>query len=77
MLIDLRVFQQLKEIDKNTKYVVSGYIRNEHKLIKQSPYVLFQNIPISILSLCTLYYHPTDYFDSVGRDILLSNNKKR
>ena len=68
--------QHLKDIDRNTKYVVSGYIREEHKLIKQSPYVLFQNIPNAISAFCTLYYHLTDYFDCIGDDVLSSNNRK-
>ena len=68
-------WQQLKKIDENTKYLVSGYIRKEQKLIKQSPYTLFQNVPIFVSSLCTLYYHVTEYFNSIGKDILSSNNK--
>ena len=69
-------WQQLKEIDKNTKDLVSGYIRKSHKLNKQRPYILFQNVPICVSSLCTLYYYVTDYFDSISKHVLTSNNKK-
>ena len=48
-----------------TKLSVFGYIRSKHILLfKSNQYQLFENIPISISSLCTLYYHSFDYFRS-------------
>ena len=70
--------KQLKEIDTNTKYTVSGFIRGQHKsLFKSSRYALFQNIPISISSLCTLYYHTRDYFKIFNEEkfSVTDNNK--
>ena len=53
--------KQLSAIDNHTKYSVYGYIKSQHKsLFKSSPYALFQNVPIAISSLCTLYYHIED-----------------
>ena len=70
--------QKLKDIDKNTKYAVSGYIRKQHKseLLNISPFLLFQNVPIFISALCTLYYYSSDYFDCIGKNVLVSNNNK-
>ena len=69
--------KQLKEIDTKTKYTVSGYIRKKHKLLfKSSNYLLFQNIPISVSSLCTLYYHCMDHFEIINKQLSVSNNNK-
>ena len=68
---------QLAAIDNETKFTVTGYIRNQHKsLFKSSQYVLFQNIPIAISSLCTLYYHLCDYFELIPDSTSISNNKR-
>ena len=70
--------QQLREIDTDTKYTVSGYIRKKHKsLFKSNRNALFQNIPIAISSLCTLYYHSKDYFEILNeKKFSITNNNK-
>ena len=68
------VLQQVKGIDTNTIYTVSGYIREQHELLKSSPYTLFQNIPREIPSLCTLYYHANDYFEIIGKNTSVSKD---
>ena len=50
--------------DKRTKYLVSRYIREQHKtLFNSNTSVLFQNIPIAISSLCIVYFFLMDYFE--------------
>ena len=69
--------KRLHQVDKQSKLTVSGYVRLKHKsLFKNNQYVLFQNIPISISLLCTLYYYLYDYFDVVSHEIQLSNGEK-
>ena len=64
-------------VDRESERIVHGYIRLQHKVLFQSNmYPLFQNIPGSISSLCTLYYHLYDYFDKIHPDMKLSNNSK-
>ena len=68
------------DIDNKSKHVVSGFIRQKHKenKLKSSKYVLFQNVPVVISSLCTFYYHSRDYFtlDFVHEDAEILNNGK-
>lgn len=60
----MSALKRLHNIDKGTKLFVTGYIRRKHKsLFKNNKYALFQNIPIAISSLCTLYYYLSDHFD--------------
>ena len=69
--------QSLGEVDKESELTVFGYIRSQHKsLLESNVYALFQNIPTSISSLCSLYYYSYDYFDIVHSNMKLSNNKR-
>ena len=52
------------DIDTDSKFAVSGYIREQHLRLRSSQHVLFQHVPIAISSLCTFYYHSNDYFHS-------------
>ena len=62
-------------MDNDTKLTVSGYLRHHHKsLFKSNTFVLFNNIPIAISSLCTLYYYFRDYFQLIADDNEVSNN---
>ena len=70
--------RRLKNIDAESKYTVGGYIREQHtKLFSKNRYALFENIPISISSICTLYYHLFDYFELLDDDMIsVSSDKK-
>ena len=48
---------QLADIDNETKWKVTGYIRNQHKLCFKSSDMYYFNIFGCYTSLCTLYYH--------------------
>ena len=62
----------------NPKYAVLGYVRSSHlSLFQTSSYSLFQNVPITITSICVKYYEPKEYFDTIYEDeIRLSVDRK-
>ena len=66
--------KKLKEIDKRTKHLISGY----NKIITKnlSNHNLFLHIPLMIHSLCILYYYETDRFEIAGKYAEISNNGK-
>ena len=66
--------QRLEHVDQRTKCIVSGYIRNQHQIIKNSQYFLFQNMPSHIALLCTLYYHTKEHFEIVSKNVIVSND---
>ena len=69
--------KEFKQISNQTKQIVSGYIRQEHKSqFKSSHYALFQNVPISITSFCTLYYNPKEFFQNISACLISSNNNE-
>ena len=73
----MSALKRLHEIDTKTKCIVFGYVRSNHKfLFKSNQNALFQNIPISISSLCTLYYHLYDYFDEINPRVNLTKDNK-
>ena len=73
----MSTLKRLHHIDQEIKFIVCGYIRSEHEsLFRANACILFQNVPNSITSLCTLYYYLYDYFDLIGSDMKISNDKK-
>eukprot|EP01084_Bolivina_argentea_P297692 512906_1 len=60
----------LSKIDKRTKYVVFGWIRNNEKTLQLS------HIPVMISSICILYFRDDEIFAITGTKVKLSNNKK-
>ena len=64
-------FKSLKNIDKNTKYSVYGWIRekeNELQLV---------NVPSLIISICILYFRELDQFEIVDNGFELSDNNRK
>eukprot|EP01084_Bolivina_argentea_P299263 515826_1 len=62
--------KRLCKIDKRTKYVVCGWIRNNEKLLKLC------HIPLLISSICILYFRDDEIFVKIGTKVKLSNNNK-
>eukprot|EP01084_Bolivina_argentea_P092763 166872_1 len=60
----------LSKIDKRTKYLVNGWIRNNEKLFK------LNHIPLLISSICILYVRDDDTFAITGTQVRLSHDKK-
>ena len=68
---------KLKSIDQTTKDAVFGYIRSYQKLTHGNEYALFQNIPIGISSLCTLYLGTIEYFKLFDdQQVMISDDGK-
>eukprot|EP01084_Bolivina_argentea_P092764 166874_1 len=60
----------LSKIDKRTKYLVNGWIRNNEKLFK------LNHIPLLISSICILYVRDDDIFAITGTQVKVLHNKK-
>ena len=69
------LLDKIKNVDTSTKYYVAGYIRQNHQLLKMSPYALFQNIPLTISSLCTLYVYTSDHWELTAKGTPLQGKK--
>ena len=69
------MLKRLNRIDRESKYAVSGFVRKYQVIIESAEYNLFNNIPILIRSLCTLYYDPSDNFEG-NKDVILSSDNK-
>ena len=66
------MLKRVKSIKQDTKFTVSGYIRQNEKKLS-----LFCNVPDMISYLCLLYYFHGEYFEKTGDDIRISKNKMR
>ena len=67
------------QVDNKSKHTVFGYVRSEHgSLFKSTPYAVFQNFPISISSIVTLYYHTPEFLNVISciKDISVSKDGK-
>ena len=61
----------LSQTDNRTKYAVYGWIRQAEKELQ------IGNIPTKeIGSICILYYRADEIFDSVGSEVILSEDKR-
>ena len=58
-------WKDAKTIKNKHKFLVFGYIRNHFK----------NDIPESILFMILLFYYAKEYFDKIGSDTIVSNNK--
>ena len=67
--------KKLQDIDNRIKCTVCGYVREHQSMIESQEYNLFNNIPILIPSICTLYYDPNDYFIA-NKKVKLSKDRK-
>lgn len=68
--------KDVRWIDKDTKYTVYGYIRKQQIRLTSSPYTLFREIPITMISLCILYFRLLDRFQIIGKNVSLSINNR-
>lgn len=67
--------QRYKLIDDTIKDTVRGFLRKEHKILfKSTDHYLFENIPLEIHQVVTLYFETEDYFTMIGRDVVPSIN---
>ena len=66
----------MQDVDDRTKDIVSGYIREQHKVFLNDKHLLFRNIPDCILILCILNYRLTDYFEIIGDGTISSDDGK-
>ena len=62
--------ERLKKVDKQSKYLVHGYI---HKI--ESTHKLSMNIPSSIIRICILFFFQTEYFEKCGDDLMITGDK--
>eukprot|EP01083_Nonionella_stella_P158332 515222_1 len=65
-----------EHIDKNTQYIVFGYIRSHQTLFEHTPHPLFQIVPVWISKMCTLFYHTSDHFETIGNNTKSSEDNK-
>ena len=65
------ILPTLRDIDKDTKYIVFGYINQIENVYN------FEKIPSLICFICLAYYYNNpEYFESAGDNIIISNNKQ-
>ena len=64
------LFKKLSTIDDITKDTVNGWIRNQQQSLNLC------HIPMMLCSICILYYHNDEIFDTIGKDVKVSKDKK-
>eukprot|EP01083_Nonionella_stella_P202625 740097_1 len=64
------IFSKLKFVNKRSKTITIGYIRNIENEINTN----YHNIPIGIKHLCVLYYFETEQFGKHSEKIIISSS---
>ena len=59
-------FASLKKVDRKTKYLVTGFIRNVEKQLDQD-----MIIPALVLTTCILFYHLKEFFVVCGDEMII------
>merc|ERR1712232_496954 len=68
---------RLKRVDKQSRYIIFGCIREIESTLDATNVNLFKNIPLLVTSLCMTYYFIPEFFDdSISNQIKLTNYKR-
>ena len=69
--------EKLKQIDKKTKYLVYGWIRNEQRTLSSfHNNHAFYIIPELVIYHCLFYYYLSEYFNIIHDGAITLNNKQ-
>eukprot|EP01084_Bolivina_argentea_P319731 554584_1 len=67
------IFSKLRFVNKRSKTITVGYIRNIENGLNAS----YHNIPIGIKNLCLLYYFETEQFGKHSKKLMISSSNGR
>ena len=68
--------KRLGNIDKDTKFTIYGYIRENQPFFASAEYNIFNNIPDLVPSLCILYFDCGDIFEIIGNGLVYVDNDR-